>query len=96
MRAAILINPSNPSYGHEWQNAKEAARTLREELLPVEVRAPGEIDSAFARVRRGASMPLSSWPIHSFLEGRAGSRFSQRATNFGRFIASANMSRLVG
>ena len=45
-RIAILTNPGNPAHAKELQGAWEAATTLGAELVPVEVRAPGEIDNA--------------------------------------------------
>jgi putative ABC transport system substrate-binding protein len=50
-RIAILVNPSNPVHVPMLQIARQAARTLRTELLAVEVRAPDEIDSAFAAMK---------------------------------------------
>jgi ABC-type uncharacterized transport system substrate-binding protein len=54
-RIAILTNPGNPAHVKELQGAREAAATLGADLVPVEVRAPGEIDNAFAEIK-GASV----------------------------------------
>src|SRR5262249_55067149 len=43
-RIAILTNPGNPAHAKELQGAREAAATLGTDLVPVEVRAPSEID----------------------------------------------------
>jgi putative tryptophan/tyrosine transport system substrate-binding protein len=51
-RIAILLEPDAPWVPGALQTAREAARTLGVELLPIEVRAPGEIDLAFANMVR--------------------------------------------
>ena len=51
-RIAILVNPSNSAHVPMLQVARQAAGTLRVELLPVEARNPGEIDGAFAAMAR--------------------------------------------
>ncbi len=51
-RIAILVNPGNPGHVPLLQVARQAARTLRIELHPVEARVPGEIDGAFATLTR--------------------------------------------
>jgi putative tryptophan/tyrosine transport system substrate-binding protein len=51
-RIAILVNLSNSQHVPILQVARQAAQTLRIELLPVDARAPGEIDGAFAAVAR--------------------------------------------
>jgi putative tryptophan/tyrosine transport system substrate-binding protein len=50
-RISILTNPGNPAHAKELQGAREAAATLGADLVPVEVRAPGEIDNAFAEIK---------------------------------------------
>jgi putative tryptophan/tyrosine transport system substrate-binding protein len=47
-RIAFLVNPGNPQHVPLLQVARQAARTLRTEILPVEARAADEIDGAFA------------------------------------------------
>jgi ABC-type uncharacterized transport system substrate-binding protein len=54
-RIAILTNPGNPAHPKELQGAREAAATLGADLVLVEVRAPGEMDNAFAEIK-GASV----------------------------------------
>jgi putative tryptophan/tyrosine transport system substrate-binding protein len=51
-RIAILVNPGNPTHLPVLQVARQAAQTLRAELLSVEARAPDEIDNAFAAAVR--------------------------------------------
>jgi putative ABC transport system substrate-binding protein len=46
-RVAILVNPSNSQNLPALQVARQAAQTLRIELVPVEARTPGEIEGAF-------------------------------------------------
>jgi len=49
---AILFNPRNSQDAALLQGARQAARTLRTELLSVEARAADEIDGAFAAMVR--------------------------------------------
>jgi putative ABC transport system substrate-binding protein len=51
-RIAILLNPGNPGNILQLQAARQPARALRTELLSVEVRVFGEIDSALATITR--------------------------------------------
>jgi putative ABC transport system substrate-binding protein len=56
-RVAVLWNPTNPGNTHQLRGAEAAAAASGVRLLPVEARAPGEIDGAFvamARERVGA------------------------------------------
>ena len=87
MRAAVLINPSNPSHGREWEGAQEAARALRMELLSVEVRVPGEIDGAFATIKSGRAdaLVVLSDPL-----------FSQEAHRIADFAASYKLPAIYG
>ena len=57
-RIAILTNPGNPAHPKELQGAREAAAALGAELVPVEIRAPGEIDNAFAAIKSGDANAL--------------------------------------
>src|SRR5215472_10821405 len=57
-RIAILTNPGNPAHPKELQGAREAATALGAELVPVEIRAPGEIDNAFAAIKSGDANAL--------------------------------------
>jgi putative ABC transport system substrate-binding protein len=60
-RVALLGNPANASNAPQLQYAQDAARALTVRLQPLEARAPGEIDSAFAamtRERAGAVIVL--------------------------------------
>jgi putative ABC transport system substrate-binding protein len=49
-RAAVLWNPANPGGATQLREAEAAARTLGLRLQALEVRAPQEIDSAFAAI----------------------------------------------
>jgi ABC-type uncharacterized transport system substrate-binding protein len=56
-RVAVLWNPTNPGNTHQLRGAEAAAAASGVRLLPVEARAPAEIDRAFvamARERAGA------------------------------------------
>jgi putative tryptophan/tyrosine transport system substrate-binding protein len=56
-RVAVLWNPTNPGNTHQLRGAEAAAAASGVRLLPVEARAPAEIDGAFvamARERVGA------------------------------------------
>jgi ABC-type uncharacterized transport system substrate-binding protein len=43
-RVAVLVNPGNPTHAGVLEAVRRAARTVRTELLPVEVRAPDQGD----------------------------------------------------
>ena len=43
-RVAVLVNPGNPTHAGVLEAVQRAARTVRTELLPVEVRAPDQGD----------------------------------------------------
>lgn len=49
LRVAVFANLSNPSKTHQLQAAQASARRLGVELLPVDVRTPEGIPSAFER-----------------------------------------------
>ena len=68
-RIAMLVNPGNRGNNLQLQATREAAGTLRLELLPVEARAAGEIDAAFVILARGHAEALivASDPVF-FLE----------------------------
>jgi putative ABC transport system substrate-binding protein len=66
-RLAFLLNPTNPAYGVVWQGAQQAARSLHIELLPVDARAPDEIDGAFAAMARERADALIGWGDPVFL-----------------------------
>lgn len=57
-RVACLWNPDLPGNAARWEATQEAARRLGLTLVSVEVRAPGEIESAFARIRRERAQAL--------------------------------------
>jgi putative ABC transport system substrate-binding protein len=60
-RIAFLLNPANPAYSVVLEGAQQAARSLRIELLPVDARAPDEIEGAFAAVVRAHADALIGW-----------------------------------
>lgn len=49
-RIGIMVEPDAPWVPDALQTARETARALRIELLPIEIRAPGEIEHAFANM----------------------------------------------
>jgi putative ABC transport system substrate-binding protein len=51
-RMAVLWNPANPGNALQLRSAEAAALALGLQLYPVEMRAPGEIDRAFAAMTR--------------------------------------------
>jgi putative ABC transport system substrate-binding protein len=51
-RVVVLWNPNNQSKVVEWKDTEIAARTLGLTLRSVEVRAPEELDAAFAAILR--------------------------------------------
>jgi putative ABC transport system substrate-binding protein len=60
-RIAFLLNSANPAYSVVLEGAQQAARSLRIELLPVDARAPDEIEGAFAAVVRAHADALIGW-----------------------------------
>jgi putative ABC transport system substrate-binding protein len=50
-RIVILTNPSNPAHLKELQGVREAGAALGAQIVPVDIRAPGEIDNAFAAIK---------------------------------------------
>jgi putative ABC transport system substrate-binding protein len=60
-RVAVLWNPTNPGNAHQLRQAEAAAAASGVRFLPVEARAPAEIDSTFvtmARERAGALLVI--------------------------------------
>jgi putative ABC transport system substrate-binding protein len=51
-RVAVLRNPTNPDAAHMSKQVEDAARTLGVRLQVLDVRAPHELDSAFAAMTR--------------------------------------------
>ena len=51
-RIAVLFDPGNPAHAGVLQTVRQAAETLGTSLLPIEVRAPDEIDGAFSTMAR--------------------------------------------
>jgi putative ABC transport system substrate-binding protein len=51
-RVAVLWNPTNPGNSHQLRGAEVAATASGVRLLPVEARAPAEIDRAFVAMAR--------------------------------------------
>jgi len=51
-RIAVLVNLGNPGHATPLEVARQAAQTLRVDLVSVEVRTPDEIDGAFATLTR--------------------------------------------
>ena len=50
--AGVLLNPGNPSSAPKLQAMQMAARSLKVELYPAEVRAPAEFDGVFATLAK--------------------------------------------
>ena len=51
-RVAVLLYPGNPSEVNALRSSEAAARTLSMEVLPIEIRTRGEIDSAIAGITK--------------------------------------------
>jgi putative ABC transport system substrate-binding protein len=51
-RIGVLINTNDPSDTAQWRDAEAAATALPVKLVPVEVRAPDDIDAAFQLLQR--------------------------------------------
>jgi len=65
-RVAFLYNPANPANVLHLQDIQAAARALRIQLLPVEVRTPNEFEAALTAVmrKRPTAMVMTADPIH--------------------------------
>jgi putative ABC transport system substrate-binding protein len=48
----VLVNISEPQNMPSWQDLQSAARILNFEIVPAEVRLPGDLDGAFGAMRR--------------------------------------------
>jgi putative ABC transport system substrate-binding protein len=46
----VLVNPTNPNVETQWSDVRAAARTIGQEILVVNARTDGEIDTVFARI----------------------------------------------
>jgi putative tryptophan/tyrosine transport system substrate-binding protein len=77
-RFAILLNPGNPTHAPVLKAARQAARTLRVELLPVEAGAASAIDGAFTTMIGEHANALVVPPDALFLSER--SRIVELAT----------------
>ena len=51
-RLAVLVNPTNPGMGLLLEQATAASQALGVQLQAAETRSPGELDAAFAAVKR--------------------------------------------
>lgn len=51
-RVAVLWNPANPGHAPVLVDLRAAARVIKVQLLPVEVRGPDDFEAAFATVRQ--------------------------------------------
>jgi putative ABC transport system substrate-binding protein len=86
-RVAVLWNPANPGNVPQMRAAEVAARTMGVRLQPVEVRNPGELDSAFAAMtkqRAGALIVL------------ADSMFSEHRTRIADLAAKSRLASVYG
>ncbi len=61
-RVAVLWNSSNPSHPLLLRETEAAARALRVQLQPLEVRGPTEVDSAFSTMTRDRAGALIVLP----------------------------------
>jgi putative tryptophan/tyrosine transport system substrate-binding protein len=77
-RFAILLNPGNPTHGSVLKVARQAARTLSVDLLPVEAGAASAIDGAFTTMIGEHANALVVPPDALFLSER--SRIVELAT----------------
>jgi putative ABC transport system substrate-binding protein len=51
VRLAVLANPGNPFTAIDWKAVRIAADALRVNVQPVEIRAPGDFEHAFAAIK---------------------------------------------
>src|SRR5262249_28136063 len=66
----MLTNPGNPSHDAIWKETERAARLLRVELMPVEVRDSGDFEAAFAAMRRARAEAFIHAPDEFFFTQR--------------------------
>jgi putative ABC transport system substrate-binding protein len=66
-QAAILGNATNPTHRLFWEEAERAARALRVKLKSVEVRSAGDLEEAFASMRRERSGAVVVLPDPLFI-----------------------------
>lgn len=90
-RIAFLSNPSMPQEVLISQAARQAARALRIELLPVDAHTAGEIDGAFAIMAREHAEALTVIGDPIFMAEKIESSSSRRATSCRRSISSASL-----
>jgi putative tryptophan/tyrosine transport system substrate-binding protein len=69
-RIAFLFNSGNPAHTVVLQGAREAAQSLRIELLPIDARTPDELDGAFAAMAREHVDALIGWGDPVLTSGR--------------------------
>jgi putative tryptophan/tyrosine transport system substrate-binding protein len=58
MAVAVLSNPANRSSGPGLSTTKAAAQSMGLQLVPIEVRGPGEFESAFSAIARARAQAL--------------------------------------
>jgi putative tryptophan/tyrosine transport system substrate-binding protein len=96
-RIAILLNPGNPGNILQLQAARQAALTLRIEVLSVEARTPDDIDGAFATIMRSHADALfvAADPIFTLAPGRvvklAASHKLPAIYQSGNFVAAGGL-----
>jgi len=81
-KLGILVNVSEPQNMPSWQDMQSAARILNFEIIPAEVRLPGDLDSAFQAMRRQQ--------VEAIVVIQDGMLFSER----GRIAALAEAARI--
>ncbi len=69
-RIAILVNPHNRVHSTFTKEADAAARVLNVQLVPLEARAPGEFESAFAAMARERAAATIVLPDPMFVTHR--------------------------
>ncbi len=57
-RVAVLTSPGNPIHAVFWRETQEAARKLRVQLQPLELRGPEDLEGAFRAATRGRAGAL--------------------------------------
>ena len=81
-RLAVVWDPLYPGFKPFYEHAEIAARTLGITMQSVEVRQPGDIDVAFARITKERFQGLAIWPTNVI------------GVNIKRFLDFASQNRL--
>jgi ABC-type uncharacterized transport system substrate-binding protein len=98
-KLAVLWNPTNSSHAPALQAAQAAARSLSLQVLPLEVRAPADLDSVFGAIlrERADSVLFIADPIfYNHLKRMVDLTTANRLPTICNFIEFPKLGGLVG